>query len=215
MRAALLAAVHRNETLLGSQSATRTRSRPSSCPRSRCADADRAAASGMGASLGALAMLHAHRMHPELFGGLFLQSGSFFRRELDGYERGFPRFERIARFVGRCSPRARRGRDPIPVAMTCGLGEENLANNRAMRDALARRATRSSWSSTATRTTGSSWRDALEPHLHGCSWSACGSETRDIAARGRRADRLRALRPAGARVPLRAGPPPGSTRSAA
>ena len=35
---------------------------------------------GMGASLGALAMLHAQRRHPKSFDGLFLQSGSFFRR---------------------------------------------------------------------------------------------------------------------------------------
>ena len=60
----------------------------------------------MGASLGALAMLHAHRMHPDLFGGLFLQSGSFFRQRLDRYERGFPRFGRISRFVGRRAPNA-------------------------------------------------------------------------------------------------------------
>ena len=38
---------------------------------------------GMGASLGALAMLHAQRRHPKCFDGLFLQSGSFFRRRWD------------------------------------------------------------------------------------------------------------------------------------
>ena len=54
----------------------------------------------MGASLGALAMLHAHRMHPDSFGGLFLQSGSFFRQRFDRNEAGFGRFRRITRFVG-------------------------------------------------------------------------------------------------------------------
>ena len=68
----------------------------------------------MGASLGALAMLHAHRRSPAAFGGLFLQSGSFFRPRFDAHEPGFPRFGRIARFVGarargRASPRADPG----------------------------------------------------------------------------------------------------------
>jgi enterochelin esterase-like enzyme len=119
---------------------------------------------GMGASLGALAMLHAHRLHPELFDGLFLQSGSFFRRELDGYERGFRRFERIARFVGR----VRRSREwpwPVPVTMTCGLGEENLGNNRAMRNALARQGYPVELVEHRDAHNWVSWRDVLEPHL--------------------------------------------------
>jgi enterochelin esterase-like enzyme len=45
----------------------------------------------MGASLGALAALHAQRRHPGLLGGLFLQSGSFFTRQLDAQEQGFGR----------------------------------------------------------------------------------------------------------------------------
>jgi enterochelin esterase-like enzyme len=119
---------------------------------------------GMGASLGGLAMLHAHRLHPVLFAGLFLQSGSFFRRELDGYERSFPRFERIARFVGG----VRRTRDwphPIPVTMTCGLGEENLGNNRAMRDALAAQGYPVELVEHRDAHNWVSWRDVLDPHL--------------------------------------------------
>ena len=56
---------------------------------------------GLGASLGALSLLHLHWMHPGLLGGLFLQSGSYFRRRFDRQESGFPRFDRISRFVGR------------------------------------------------------------------------------------------------------------------
>jgi len=37
----------------------------------------------MGASLGALAVLHLQRRHPDLVAGMFLQSGSFFTPELD------------------------------------------------------------------------------------------------------------------------------------
>src|SRR5207302_1997932 len=54
---------------------------------------------GMGASLGALAMLHAHWLRPGSLGGLFLQSGTYFRRRLDSHESEFTRFARIARFV--------------------------------------------------------------------------------------------------------------------
>jgi enterochelin esterase-like enzyme len=41
---------------------------------------------GAGVSLGALAMLHAHYRFPELFAGLFLQSGSFFVPRFDAQE---------------------------------------------------------------------------------------------------------------------------------
>lgn len=119
---------------------------------------------GMGASLGALSMLQAHRLHPELFDGLFLQSGSFFRRELDGYERRFPRFERIARFVGGVR-RARGWEDPVPVTMTCGLGEENLGNNRAMSGLLAAQGYPVELVEHRDAHNWVSWRDALDPHL--------------------------------------------------
>jgi enterochelin esterase-like enzyme len=89
---------------------------------------------GVGCSLGAVALLHAHRRYPDAFAGLFLQSGSFFRGRTDPQERGFPRFGRIARFVG--SVLREPGR-PIPVTITCGTREENLANNRAVAAALA------------------------------------------------------------------------------
>ena len=62
------------------------------------AGAPRAGADG--ASLGALAALHVHWLHPAAVGGLFLQSGSFFRQRFDRQESGFERFRRIARFVG-------------------------------------------------------------------------------------------------------------------
>ena len=44
----------------------------------------------MGASLGALAALHAHWLRPGAFSGLFLQSGSFFRRRFDSHESAVP-----------------------------------------------------------------------------------------------------------------------------
>ena len=68
---------------------------------------------GLGASLGALALLHTRWLHPGAFGALYLQSGSFFRLRWDRHESGFARFRRISRFVGtvlRAGPAARRSR---------------------------------------------------------------------------------------------------------
>jgi enterochelin esterase-like enzyme len=81
---------------------------------------------GLGASLGALALLHAEHRHPGSFAGLFLQSGSYFTAELDPQEAGFVRYRRILAFVRRAHPVGAR------VVLTCGRDEENLANNRAM-----------------------------------------------------------------------------------
>ena len=118
----------------------------------------------MGASLGALAALHAHLRNPGLLNGLFLQSGSFFRRRFDSHEIKFPRFARISRFVG--SVHGSRGyAAPVPTALTCGTAEENLDNNRALAAALLRRGwdLRTSWHRDAHNWI--SWRDALHPHL--------------------------------------------------
>ena len=109
---------------------------------------------GMGASLGALAALHAQRRHPGLFGGLFLQSGSFFTRRLDPQERIFGRYARITRFVGE-TRRGTLAAEPVPAALTCGALEENLANNRALTEVLRGRGTRPAWPSCPTCTTTS------------------------------------------------------------
>jgi enterochelin esterase family protein len=119
---------------------------------------------GMGASLGALAAFHAHRVHRHLFGGLFLQSGSFFRRATDPQELGFPRFGRISRFVGGVL-RAESGPAPIPVVMTCGRPEENAANNRALRDALVRQRYDVRLTEHPDVHNWVSWRDTFDPHL--------------------------------------------------
>jgi enterochelin esterase-like enzyme len=89
----------------------------------------------MGASLGALAMLHTRCRHPDAFDGLFLQSGSYFQPSLDPQESGFRYWDRITRFVGTvlaAGPAAR----PLPISMTCGADEENLANNQELAAAL-------------------------------------------------------------------------------
>jgi enterochelin esterase-like enzyme len=119
---------------------------------------------GVGASLGALALLHAHRGSPDAFGGLFLQSGSFFQAATDPWEEDFPRFGPITRFVGRVLRGRELGR-PIPVTITCGGAEENLGNNRALRNALARQGYDVELALVRDGHTWTCWRDSLEPHL--------------------------------------------------
>jgi enterochelin esterase family protein len=119
---------------------------------------------GLGASLGALALVHARALHPGAFGALMLQSGSYFRRRWDGHEAGFARFNRIARFVGRMLDGA-PATTPIPIAITCGAPEENLANNRAMAAALRRQGHHVTFTINRDAHNYVAWRDALDPHL--------------------------------------------------
>lgn len=119
---------------------------------------------GLGASLGALALLHAHRLQPGSFGALVLQSGSFFQGRTDPHERAFPRFARIARFV-RTVLRAPAFAWPVPVALTCGAGEENLANNRALHAALLAQGYPTVLLEHPDAHTWTGWRDALQPAL--------------------------------------------------
>jgi enterochelin esterase-like enzyme len=115
---------------------------------------------GMGASLGGLAMLHAHVRRP--FAGLFLQSGSFFVLRHDAHEHRHPRFRRIVRVTRELQ---RDAGIPEPVVMTCGIAEENLANNRLMASALARQEFDVELHEVPDMHNFTGWRDALHPHL--------------------------------------------------
>jgi enterochelin esterase family protein len=119
---------------------------------------------GLGVSLGALAMLHVHRRHPGLFGGLFLQSGSFFTAELDPQESQFSGFPAVSAFVGEVAA-ARSDPGPVPTVLTCGTVEENLANNRAMAEQLRRLGYPTELVVVRDAHNFTAWRDALDPHL--------------------------------------------------
>ncbi len=119
---------------------------------------------GMGASLGALAMLHVHRRSPASFGALFIQSGSFFRMRFDKQESGFVRFKRISRFVGEVLT-AEEWAHPIKVTMTCGTIEENLKNNRAVEQALRRQGYDARLTANRDGHNWVGWRDTFDPHL--------------------------------------------------
>jgi enterochelin esterase family protein len=117
---------------------------------------------GMGASLGALAMLVTQRRAPGTFAGLFLQSGSFFMPRFDSQESGFPRYARIVRVVRRILRSTAR---PIPVQLTCGTAEENVFNNRVMARALEEQGYEARLDEVPDLHNYTAWRDALDPHL--------------------------------------------------
>jgi enterochelin esterase-like enzyme len=119
---------------------------------------------GVGASLGALALLHAHVRHPGHFDALLLQSGSFFRQRFDKVESSFGRYARITRFVGTVLRGAGQERT-IPAVVMCGSAEENLANNRTVAAALAGRGYPVRFAEVRDAHNWVCWRDGLDPHL--------------------------------------------------
>lgn len=119
---------------------------------------------GVGASLGALAWLHAQSSYPEVVDGMFLQSGSYFRPETDPQESGFSEFPAIVRFVASVR-RGNRPTRPVPTVLTCGRDEENLANNRRMARVLLRLGYRVRFVAVPGGHNYPSWGAAFDPHL--------------------------------------------------
>jgi enterochelin esterase family protein len=166
LRAALLQPVDRNETYSASAAYARALATELVPAIEEAAPTPSEAGMriGMGASLGALAMLHAQRRYPQLFGGLFLQSGSYFRQRWDSHESSFGRFRRITRFVGRVLA-GDEAAVPVPTVMTWGTVEENQANNRAVRDALLWQGYPVRWVEVRDGHNWIAWRDSLHPAL--------------------------------------------------
>jgi enterochelin esterase family protein len=133
------------------------------------------AVTGMGTSLGALAMLHAYCRYPGSFDALFLQSGSFFVPSLDSQERRFGHYRRITRFTAAVHGSGPEGTGPegseglptrpVPVVLTCGAIEENAPNNRLMAATLARHGYPAALREGADAHNYTAWRDAFDPHL--------------------------------------------------
>lgn len=119
----------------------------------------------LGQSLGALAALHAGWLHPEAFAGLMLQSGSFFTPVLDPQESDYTRFDDVVGFVASLHESTGSPVDFPPVAMTCGIAEENLANNRLLHHHLSDLGVPIIWGEARQGHTWMCWRDSLHPHL--------------------------------------------------
>jgi enterochelin esterase family protein len=121
---------------------------------------------GMGASLGALAMLHVQRRYPAAFAGLFLQSGSFFRPDYDRHEKSFGRYLRLVRFVGRVV-RTTGVPAAVPTVLACGMAEENLHNNREMARVLTTQGYGAQLVEFPDAHNYTGWRDTFDPYLTG------------------------------------------------
>jgi enterochelin esterase-like enzyme len=119
---------------------------------------------GMGARLGALAILHVQRRHGGALGAMFLQSGSFFTRRMDPQESDFARFTRVSRFVAG-TLHGVPTTEPVPVTVTCGAVEENLANNRQMATALQSQGYDARLLVLPDTHNYVGWRDAFDPAL--------------------------------------------------
>lgn len=117
---------------------------------------------GVGASLGALSLLHAATRHPGAFDGLFLQSGSFFLPRFDAHEKRFEFFDRVVDFVATFDPDRLAG---LRVALTAGLGEENLDNNRALASRLTAHGVPTTLTLGRDGHNYTAWRDLLAPSL--------------------------------------------------
>jgi enterochelin esterase family protein len=115
---------------------------------------------GVGQSLGGLCLLHTHWTRPGFFGGMLLQSGSFFQPHSDSVEKSFVHFGRITEFVHRVHKEP-FARSVIPFHLTCGRGEENLANNRAMAATLHQHGFPVTFVETADAHNWTAWRDSL------------------------------------------------------
>jgi enterochelin esterase-like enzyme len=118
----------------------------------------------IGASLGALAALHAEWTHPGTFAGLFLQSGSFFTRKHDPQESGFSYFAQVTGFVATVLDSAECSSRPL-VTMTCGNHEENVHNNRGMAAHLMALGLDVRYAESPDMHTFTAWRDVLDPGL--------------------------------------------------
>lgn len=119
----------------------------------------------MGASLGGLTALLAGIWGAPRVGGVFSQSGSFFRVVRDHHT--------VAdyRYYDRIVSRVEAIRDmthtdhPLRIGMTCGATEENASNNRDMAAALRRTGHRVTYAEVPDLHNYTAWRDALDPHL--------------------------------------------------
>lgn len=118
----------------------------------------------MGASLGGLTALLVALAGQRRFGGVLSQSGSFFTSELDMQESSYPYFDRV---VGAVRDVADGGRSdhPLEIALTCGVSEENYANNKEMAAALRRNGHEVRLQGVRDLHNYTAWRDSLHPAL--------------------------------------------------
>jgi enterochelin esterase-like enzyme len=125
---------------------------------------DRAARGLMGASLGAVAALHAATRMPALYGQLLLQSGSFAFSDLGHHKKG-PVFDPVVKFINGFR------RHPFAVAekiyLSCGIYESLIYENRSMVPLLQAQGMQVKFEEARDAHNWENWRDRLR---QGLSW---------------------------------------------
>ena len=116
----------------------------------------------MGASFGAVASLHAAWRHPNTFGGLLLQSGSFAFSDIGDHRRG-PVFDPVARFVNefRRSP----GHPADRIFVSCGIYESLIYENRSLVPLMRDRGLDVRYEEVRDGHNWENWRDRLQSAL--------------------------------------------------
>ena len=116
----------------------------------------------MGASFGAVASLHAAWRHPEVFGRLLLQSGSFAFSDI-GHHRRSEVFDPVARFVNefRGSPGPRAAQ----MYVSCGIYESLIYENRSLVPLLRNHGIAVRYEEVRDGHNWENWRDRLQAAL--------------------------------------------------
>lgn len=84
----------------------------------------------MGASFGAVASLSTAHRNPQMFGHLFLQSGSFVFTDIGSDHGGGPAFDPVVKFMNRYRAKPRKVAERMFI--TCGVYEPLIVPNRSM-----------------------------------------------------------------------------------
>lgn len=119
---------------------------------------------GMGASLGAVSLLGIAHENPELFTGLFLQSGSFHHPNIDHEPGDYGEYPRVAKIVDKIV-RAKNTEKPMDITLTCGRYEANLTGNVVIFSALKAQGHTVEFVDTKEEHTFESWGRLFNPHL--------------------------------------------------
>jgi len=123
---------------------------------------DPAARGLLGASLGGVAALHAASLHPDCFGQLLLQSGSFAFSDLGHHQKG-PVFDPVVRFMNDYR------KNPFPLArkvyLSCGIYESLIYENRSIVPLLQTQGMQVHFEEARDAHNWENWRDRLRSAL--------------------------------------------------
>lgn len=125
----------------------------------------------MGASFGAVASLSVARRHPETFGSLLLQSGSFVFTDIGADHGEGSSFDPVVRFVNRYRARPVRVADRLFIS--CGVYEDLIVQNRSMLPVFGEAGMEVRYVESRDGHNWESWRDRLR---EGLSWIFPGEQ---------------------------------------